>query len=297
MARLNLPYFADPASLPARLPSLEEIESTGHLLSQTAGRRVVSVSEHFVVNYGMQVDLLEGEKMMFIEQQTSHVPVPRVYALFEHSDSDSRATKYIIMQNIKGKPLDIEWPKMDQAAKEAVASQLAKAFEEMRKLDSPGGFCSLDRRALPDDIFWTNDPTQPYAGPFNTENEVNEAMVAKYRSIAAFSDRRADWYARAFRAVLQGHKPVFSHGDFQRKNVMVLDHQDSIGDMTSKPHPGIVIIDWEFAAWYPSYWDYSRATFACGRWRDDWDVWVERILTPAIAEYAWVYMMWIELWS
>jgi hypothetical protein len=68
---------------------------------------------------------------------------------------------------------------------------------------------------------------------------------------------------------------------------MVLKRQDTIGDIGSNLHPGIVIIDWEFAAWYPSYWEYSRAIFACGHWRDDWDVWVERILSPAMAEYAW----------
>jgi hypothetical protein len=213
MTYFNLPYFADPVSLPARLPSLEEIESTGHLLSKSTGRKVVSIGEHFVVKYGKQVDLLEGETVIFIEQETALVPVPRVYALFERVDDSSLATKYIIMQHIKGKPLDTEWPKMDQAAKEVIASKLGKAFEEMRKLDSPGGFCSLGRRGLPDSIFWTDDPIQPFAGPFNTETELNEAMVAKYRSIK-YSDRRADWYARAFEAVLRGHKPVFSHGYF-----------------------------------------------------------------------------------
>jgi hypothetical protein len=75
---------------------------------------------------------------------------------------------------------------------------------------------------------------------------------------------------------------------------MVRSRQDTNGD--SNVEPEIVIIDWEFAAWYPSYWEYSRAIFACGHWKDDWDVSVERILELAIVEYAWVYMMLHELW-
>jgi hypothetical protein len=75
MSHYNLPYFADPVSLPGKLPSREDIESDGHLLSKTAGRKIVSVGKHFVVKYGMQVDLLEGENMLFLQQNTL-VPVP-----------------------------------------------------------------------------------------------------------------------------------------------------------------------------------------------------------------------------
>lgn len=52
-----------------------------------------------------------------------------------------------------------------------------------------------------------------------------------------------------------------------------------------------VIIDWEFSGWYPSYWEYARAIFACGRWNDDWNDWVDQILEPFRNEYAWVSIL------
>jgi aminoglycoside phosphotransferase (APT) family kinase protein len=296
MAKHTLPYFADPALLPAKLPAVEEIESAGQLLSQTTGRKVVRIGEHFVVKYGVHVDLLEGETMLFLAQETTQVPVPRIYALFDRESDSGTRTKYIIMELIKGQALSIAWPQMNHTTKEAITSKLQRAFGEMRKLKTPGGFCSIGRRGLPDAVFWTDDPESPYFGPFDTETELNAAMVSKYRTIG-FSDHRADWYARGFNAVLQGHNPVFSHGDFQRKNVIVRELQDTSSDGSANPSPDIVMIDWEFAAWYPSYWEYARAIFACGHWKDDWDVWVERILEPAMSECAWVYIMYRELWS
>lgn len=50
---------------------------------------------------------------------------------------------------------------------------------------------------------------------------------------------------------------LFTHGDRQRKNIIV--NQDDYS---------VAIIDWEFAGWYPSYWEYTRAMFACGRFDD-----------------------------
>lgn len=55
---------------------------------------------------------------------------------------------------------------------------------------------------------------------------------------------------------------VFTHGDIERRNIMV-DECRVIG-----------IIDWEYAGWYPDYWEYAqimRPAF----W-GNWSVWMER---------------------
>ncbi|USP78756.1 hypothetical protein yc1106_06030 [Curvularia clavata] len=287
-------YIADGASLPATLPTVEEIESATEILSRTAGRKVVGVGEHFVVKYGKQVDLLEGETQLFLEQETN-VPVPRIYALFQSADQKD---SYIVMERIKGSSLASEWPKMNQASKETVSSKLRSIFEEMRKIETPGGYCSVGHRGLPDGLFWTNDPSHPFSGPFDTETELNNAMLAKYVE-DGHSRYKADYYSRTFKENFQGHVPVFSHADFQRKNVMLRD--SSTATKTEVPRDITdwqpVIIDWEFSGWYPSYWEYSRAIFACGRWEDDWNCWVDRMLEPFRNETAWVTSLLRELWS
>lgn len=53
--------------------------------------------------------------------------------------------------------------------------------------------------------------------------------------------------------------PVFTHGDLNPFNVFVRD--------------GLVvgILDWEFAGWYPAYWEYT-AVWHGNRTRQAWQV-------------------------
>ncbi|CAO2649269.1 Nn.00g066540.m01.CDS01 [Neocucurbitaria sp. VM-36] len=294
----KLPYIADKTSLPANLPTVDEIECATEILSNTTGRKVVGVGIHFFVKYGVQVDLLEGETMLFL--QSTNVPVPRIYALFQRpmtKDSSYNIT-YIIMERIQGSALSPEWPKMDSASKEAVSHHLRKIFEDMRKLGSPGGYCSVGHGGLPDDIFWTGDPSNPLVGPFDTELEVNNAMIAKYVK-NGLSKYKANYYTRTFNDIFQNHEPVFSHADFQRKNVMIRNSPTAKGNAAQwdTANPELVLIDWEYAGWYPAYWEYARAIFACGRWNDDWNDWIDQILDPFRDEYAWVELLLRELWS
>ncbi|KAL6705662.1 hypothetical protein ACN47E_006451 [Coniothyrium glycines] len=288
MTFYSLPYFVDAVTLPASLPTEHDLEFADKIFSETTGRRVVGVGTHFVVKYGVQVDPIEGQTMLFLAQSTL-VPIPRIYAIFQSAAKD---TTYIVMERIEGSSLDLEWPRMDCASKQAVTLQLRSMFEEIRKLPSPGGYCSIGRQGLPDGLFWTSDPANPYAGPFDTETELNSALILKYKE-CGLSMHKASYYTRTFASVFQGHEPTFSHADFQRKNIIMRTPMPQ----TDGTHPELVIIDWEFSGWYPSYWEYARAIFACGRWDDDWNDWVDEMLEPFRNEYAWVEILLRELWS
>ncbi|KAF2874599.1 hypothetical protein BDV95DRAFT_627222 [Massariosphaeria phaeospora] len=279
MSSYSLPYYADPATIPAQLPTSEEIAAAHKILSDKSATKVVAIGDHFVVKYGPQVDLLEGETMLFLQDCSS-----------VHSNNE---IKFIVMERIKGQDLSLIWAKLDHAAKEKLAMKLRTIFAELRQLTSPGGYCSVGRRGLPDGIFWTNDPLRPFAGPFETEASLNKAMIAKYVE-DGLSKHKANYYARTFKEVLQNHPPVFTHADFQRKNVMI---RASSKPLTDQAELDVVIIDWEFGGWYPSYWEYARTIFACGRWDDDWSLWVDGILEPFRNEYVWTNMFLLELWS
>jgi hypothetical protein len=295
MSSYSLPYYADPATIPAQLPTIEEIGAAPEIFSDTIPTKVVAIGNHFVVKYGPQVNLLEGETMLFL-QNCSSVPVPRVYALFGSPDGE---IKFIVMERIKSQDLSLIWEKLDHAAKETLAIQLRTIFTELRQLASPGGYCSVGHRGLLDGLFWTDDVAQRFAGPFETEPDLNQAMVAKYVK-DGLPKNKAEFYTRTFKEVLRNHSPVFTHGDFQRKNVMIRTSSNFPTNQEGKqPYQEleIVIIDWEFAGWYPSYWEYARCVFACGNWNDDWSVWVDEILEPFRNEYVWTNMFLVELWS
>ncbi|KAF2748591.1 phosphotransferase enzyme family protein [Sporormia fimetaria CBS 119925] len=289
-------YIATAADLPAALPTVAEIKSSSEILIKETGRKVVGVGEHYVVKYGTKIDLLEGHTMRFLQDSTK-IPIPRVYALVQ--TRNSRSTKYIIMERIRGSTLESKWETMNHASKEVVASQLKAAFDEMRRLESPGGYCSLTRGGLPDGLFWkhAHDLLGGYFGPFKTETGVNKAIVARY-ILDGGSKHKAEYYTRSFEEVYQGHEPVFSHGDLSPKNIMIRDPPTECNGDTGQDGKvqEVVIIDWEFAGWYPSYWEYARAMYTCGGWLDDWGCWIDRMLVPWRNEGAWMTMFLAELY-
>jgi thiamine kinase-like enzyme len=224
--------------------------------------------------------------MHFLKTTTS-IPVPCIYALFQDQDTKRN---YIIMEHIHGVTLEKAWPGLSEMEKEAIAFQLRLVVQKMSLLSSPDGFCTYGRRALTDGIFWTPEGKPASAGPFESEKDFNNAIITIYLQ-QGFSRHKADYYRRVFDALFNEHNPSFTHGDFQRKNILVKTGADGVSE------PEIVIIDWEFSGWYPSYWEYCKAIYGCGRWSDDWSDWLHQILEPSFAECGWVLAMLREIWA
>ena len=286
MFPLRLPYFTNPEALSVPIPTLDEIECSDELLYEAGGSKVVGVGP-YVVKFGRQVDLAEGENMLFVAHTTS-VPVPLVYALFRDRDDKG----YIIMERIKANTLKPQWPFLSNTQKEAIATKLGSLVKELRSLPSPGGYCSLNNRPLLDNVFWTGNTSAKFNGPFRNEEEFNEAMLEIYRFNSG-SQNKADFYKQTFPFIFRDHPPVFTHGDFQRKNILLRSVGDTAHDVD------LILLDWEFSGWYPTYWEYSKALFACGRWDDDWGLCVNRIFAPDLYlnEWVWMRMLLLELWS
>jgi aminoglycoside phosphotransferase (APT) family kinase protein len=284
MDSIQIPYYAPSEELPSELPTKDAIESAKEVLCEQSARKVVGVGSHFVVKYGLQIHLEEGQNMIFIKNTTS-VSVPKVYALFKDVESNKN---YVIMERISGDRLDSIWTSLDHMQKQAIALQVRASFIELRKLRSPDGYCSVNCKPLRDHLFYTgtSEESLNLEGPFKSEMDLNDALIKKYLSSGYLPVGKADYYRRAFPSVLKGHPPTFTHGDLQRKNIIVGTEDGSI-----------TIIDWEFAGWYPSYWEYARAIFACGHFDDDWSEWIDFILDVYRNEWAWMQMLIVELWS
>lgn len=223
--------------------------------------------------------------MVFLQQTTS-IPIPTIYAIFHipHPEENDNHQIYLVMERIEGETLRSVWPKMDQTTKEIVVSKLRPIFEGIRQLTSPGGYCIVGHGGLSDDVFWSNEPNNPFTGPFDTESDLNEAMV-KNSFLGDHRKHSADFYLHTYGKVLQDHPPTFSHGDIQRKNILIKYVERNKTEME------IVVLDWETAGWYPSYWDYARAMYCSAREDEDWHIWIEKLLKPYLNEFAWHYLL------
>jgi len=107
---VNLPFYAAASLLPAPLPSKSEIEESTEVLLDFFCTKVVAAGTHFVIKFGQSVNLIEGENLLLVAQNTS-VQVPRVYALFK--DEVSRKS-YIVMEYIAGETMETAWPNLTE---------------------------------------------------------------------------------------------------------------------------------------------------------------------------------------
>ncbi|KAF3926776.1 hypothetical protein ABW21_db0208831 [Orbilia brochopaga] len=287
---IKAPYYA--SDIPGSLPTIEEMEN-GEIIVGHNGWKVSRVGQ-FIVKYGdsRTLSLIEGENMLFVQQATkSEVKVPKVYALFT-ATHNSHPHNFIVMEYLEGNTLQTMWPSLSKIEKENITSKLQTYFDLLRKIPPPGYYGSIGRRPLRHGMFWTQKETPSINGPFESEKDLNEALVLKYildfKSSAGF---KPDFYRRALGNVFKSHPPCFTHADFQPKNVIVKKPRvEGTDDME------VTLIDWECSGWLPSYWEYS-STMLAHHFKDDWGAWVPKMLETFDSEFSWYQMLYLELWS
>jgi len=141
------------------------------------------------------------------------------------------------MEFVDGECLEESWPSMNSEQKTCIASQLRDILTVMRSapLDQCkiGGFDGpvRDCRVFSDYV----------GGPFGSKAEFNGFVLDFLRGTPV-----------PIRKTLTGalgssdHRVVFTHGDLAPRNIVVKD--------------GCVqaLLDWEYAGWYPEYWEYVK---------------------------------------
>ncbi|ORY02288.1 kinase-like domain-containing protein [Clohesyomyces aquaticus] len=205
---------------------------------------VVPISRHLIVKTGRRVHLTEAATMKFVAENTS-IPVPRVYCSFLR-----KKRAYISLAEEGG-----------EEGLERIFAQLRKMFQELRGLTPPSGTGveSCVRGSLYDSRIPRGCPR---FGPFKTIQEFHFWLRHDYKQ-EDLKEREDDQDSQDLRDMMSIQHgpwpaPVFTHGDFNPFNVKVRDGKV------------VGIIDWEFAGWYPNYWEYGSAWFGnitCTEWQ------------------------------
>ncbi|EGY22376.1 phosphotransferase enzyme family protein [Verticillium dahliae VdLs.17] len=280
---VSLPYMAAPELLPEPLPTIEDIAASKDILKERSGLRVVRIGTHFIVKYGVHVHLLEGENMLYVKHFMPTF-VPTIYAIHSHQpEGKGSPINYIIKENILGRPLSSCWSSLDREEKARIACELRNHMNRLRQIPSPGYFGSIGKRPFSNDAaFWTIYHIEqcPPMGPFYTAKQMLQAIAEDVRNMR--QDLEAgrfmhEFYERVFPIVLDSQTSVFTHGDLQRKNIVIADDG------------AVVIIDWEVAGWYPVYFEYCLAMSA-SYFMDDWHSWIPQILDEYLNEFPWIKM-------
>lgn len=212
---------------------------------------IVSVQDEVVVKYGYDIREVEADTMRFVARET-RMPVPKVYGVYK---SESGAT-FIVMEFMNGATMEKVWKTLSREGKKSMGLELRGYFRELRKLKEIY-IGALGR--LP----CTSESLQGlYTGPFENERELNETFVKNYEHTVP------GYFGSMLTGMLKdGHEIVFSHSDLNMRNILVRDKKI------------VAVLDWEYAGFFPEYWDYAHAYLGV-RWNDEgMQDWVEFLQT------------------
>ncbi|KAL2074289.1 hypothetical protein VTL71DRAFT_8067 [Oculimacula yallundae] len=207
----------------------------------------IPISRHKILKTGYSTHLTEAVTMDFVARNTS-IPVPKVHCSFIHKN---RA--YIVMERIQGQSLAAAWRHLSKESREKIFLQLKGMLEELRTIELPPntGVASCVGGSMYD---FRLPHRTPRFGPFKTIQDFHSWLRGGMDETTRLGPHVTDEDAAAIQAMIVKQNgswpaPVFTHGDLNPTNIMVL------GDQI------VGIIDWEFSGWYPPYWEYTNAYF------------------------------------
>ncbi|KNG87372.1 hypothetical protein ANOM_005928 [Aspergillus nomiae NRRL 13137] len=155
----------------------------------------------------------------------------------------------ITMDFVEGKALDMVWMDFTKAQQGVLAEDLRRYVTELRKLKGTyiGALNDGPARII------SNFQQLKEVGPFNSRKEFNSSLSEN--SVATMICPSQDDSSQEDDSSQDDDPPqkhedfFFTHGDIVPRNILV----NGQGKITA-------LVDWEFAGYYPQYWEYSKAS-------------------------------------
>lgn len=162
-----------------------------------------------------------------------YIPAPRVHEAGTTPDG----IVSIRMDYIEGESLEDLWPTMPEEERRDICRQLREIIISMQSAESKTGVIGSCSGGLVRECRRMGEYT---GGPYQDEADFNN-YVANLITTTPTDIRNA------LRGQLRtDHRIVFTHGDLSQHNILIKDMKI------------IGLIDWEFAGWYPEYWEYVK---------------------------------------
>lgn len=162
-----------------------------------------------------------------------NIPAPKVYEASTASDG----AVSIRMDYIEGESLEVLWPSMSEEDRQAICKQLRDIIIAMQSVESKTGIIGSCGGGLVRVCGLMGEYT---GGPFQSEEGFN-SFVADLAEMTPTDIRDA-----IHGQLGTDHRIVFAHGDLSQHNILIKDMKIA------------GLIDWEFAGWYPEYWEYVK---------------------------------------
>ncbi|KAH0829649.1 hypothetical protein FOPE_10685 [Fonsecaea pedrosoi] len=232
------------------------------------GPTVIRVSKNRIIKGPCEVGELEG--LEYVAQHTS-IPVPKVYQTYRIDEK-----LYIEMEYVHGDTLQAVWNGNAFSAdeKQALVNQVSNYIEQLRGLEPPqNGIVASPKLGQCFDVRLGYRPF----GPFSSTEEFHSFLrgnIPLETCSEVFGEAVTRCHSRQYRI-------SFSHADICPRNLIV--HNRKL----------VVVIDWQFAGWYPEYWEYTKAHYTYAN--ADWWARFEQAVTRYDDELAAERALWRQL--
>ncbi|RDW83677.1 uncharacterized protein DSM5745_04003 [Aspergillus mulundensis] len=163
------------------------------------------------------------------------IPVPKV--LRDWVDGDGRY--FVMTERIHGQTLEEAWPSLSEPQKVSIADQVVQVRKQLRSITSTSIQCVDQSPCYPGLLFFDLEPR----GPFHSDQELWDAVCLSLHHLP-----------RQLLENLKKRLPrcepyVLTHCDLNLGNIMVRDGKV------------VGILDWEYAAYFPIWYEYVSASF------------------------------------
>ncbi|CAK7223411.1 hypothetical protein SCUCBS95973_005169 [Sporothrix curviconia] len=182
----------------------------------------------------------EVEAMEFVRQNTT-IRVPKVYKAYGMHDG----RQHFVMERLPGQPASRVVRDWTPEQTETFGRDLADVIRQLRALQPPplptGKVIGSARGGVNRDARLSSCPF----GPFDS--------VTAFHTYLRFGRPLEHWKDREAVVKIHGRPEdtyaiKFAHADLEPQNIMVDDDAHIVR-----------VIDWEFAGWYPEFWEYTKA--------------------------------------
>lgn len=221
---------------------------------------IVTMQFNKIIKFGKHIHLSEAWALQLVATKTI-VPVPKVFSAYKKD-----GIAYIVMDKVKGDPMNEVWQDMPEEEQQRVIAELKVFFDQLRQIPHPrpGTICTAAADDHP--LFPYRTPNRDEgAGPFQSEEDFNFFLRSGPSTSWKYGKEENLHNLERCIELQDGtrHQICFTHGDAGARNVMVKKSWSGEYRVTA-------LIDFEMSGFLPEYWEYIAATVPFPNWGPPW---------------------------